>query len=143
MTLLLSLDVTPLGSEVALVDNTWPGYPEWEPDEKWVAFRDLTLVDPEHPPYPGIAVATQGHTGPDGPRTVHVEVWSAEEPPGLRCVHQTVLSVGSHGLLVGNDESGQTGKVTLPRGNYPLKVLVNADTPDEVSSVVFALGQRV
>jgi hypothetical protein len=58
-------------------------------------------------------------------------------------VHQTVPWVGNDGLLAGNGESRQTGKVALPRGKYPLRVLVDADTPAEVSSVVFALGQRV
>jgi hypothetical protein len=136
----LILDVTPLSAQVAILDATWQDYPEWEGDERWVAFRAKSLIDPDNPPYPGIAVATRSDAGPDGPRQVRVEVWSEGVPRGLRCVHETVLSVGGHGVLVGNDDSGELTELKLAEGDHPLQVWVDADAPAFVSRVVFLLG---
>ena len=141
VTVLLKLDVRPHYAQVALVDATWQDYPQWETGEEQVVFRAESLTDPDNPPYPGFAVATQPDIGPDGPRTVRVEVWSDGEPAGLRCVHQSVLHVGSHGVLVGNDQSGSMTELALARGEYRLRVLVDAETTRDVSRVVFALSE--
>ena len=129
MTVLLKLDVRPHYAQVALVDATWQDYPQWETGEEQVVFCAESLTDPDNPPYPGFAVATQPDIGPGGgPRTVLVEVWSDGEPAGLRCVHQSVLQVGSHGVLIGNHQSGSMTELALARGEYRLRVLVNAET---------------
>jgi hypothetical protein len=91
---LLQLDVSPLDAQVAIIDATWQDYPQWEAGEEWVAYRAPSLIHVAGPSHPGIAVATQGDMGDDGPRMVCVEVWSACEPEDLRCVHETVLRVG-------------------------------------------------
>jgi hypothetical protein len=117
-------------------------YPQWETGEEWVAYRAPSLICSDRPPYPGFAVATQGDMGPGGPvERARVEVWSAGEPEGLRCVHESVLHVGSHGVRVG-DQGGGMADLMLARGEYPLRVLVNADTPGLVSRVVFVLGPQ-
>jgi hypothetical protein len=140
--LLLQLDVSPLNAQVALIDVTWQDYPQWETgEEEWVACRSPSLVSPDRPPYPGFVVATRGDLEPDGPREVQVEVWSGDEPTGLRCVHENILWVANHGVFVGNDE-GHMAKLMLAGGEYALRVLVDADGPDDVSRVVFALGQH-
>ena len=141
VTVLLKLDVSPLYAQVALVDATWQDYPQWKSGEEQVVFRAGSLIDPDNPPYPGFAVATHPDIGPDGPRTVLVEIWTGSEPAGLRCFHQSVLHVGSHGVIVGSELAGTTAKLKLARGEYPLKILVNAETRSEVSRVVFALGE--
>lgn len=143
MPALLQLDVIPEYGQVAIVDATWQDYPQWDRGDEWVAFRAPSLSHPESPPYPGVAVATQPDYGPDGELTsVHIEVWSDDEPTGLHCVHETVLSVGSHGVDVGNQIGGGLERLRLARGLYPLRVLVNAEVTREVSRVVFALGQH-
>lgn len=142
MAVLLQLDVYPMESEVGLIDATWQDYPQWESGEEWVACRAPSLINPDRPPYPGFVVATRGYAGDGGPRTVRVEVWSGDEPAGLRCVHESVLAVGSHGVIVGDDSTGGQEALVLDRGEYPIRVLVDADKPDEVSRVVFALGEH-
>lgn len=142
VTVLIQLDVSPHDSQVALVDATWQDYPQWETGEEQVVFRAPSLIAPDQPPYPGFAVATQADIGPDGPRKVRVEVWSGEEPGGLHCIHQNVLCVGRAGVLVGNDPSGTMTKLTLARGQYALRILVDAETPYAVSRVVFALSEQ-
>jgi hypothetical protein len=141
VTVLLKLDVRPHYAQVALVDATWQDYPQWETGDEQVVFGAESLTDPDNPPYPGFAVATQPDIGPDGPCTVRVEVWSDGEPAGLRCVHQSVLRVGSHGVLVGNDQSGSMTELALARGEYRLRVFVDAETTRDVSTVVFALSE--
>jgi hypothetical protein len=49
--------------------------------------------------------------------------------------------VGSHSVLVGNDQ-GQYGETNAARGEYALRVILDAETPDKVSRVVFALGEQ-
>jgi hypothetical protein len=139
--MLLQLDVRPHHAQVALVDATWQDYPQWETGEEQVVFHAESLTDPDNPPYPGFAVATQADIGPDGPRTVRVEVWADGEPAGLRCAHQSVLHVGSHGVLVGNDQSGSMTELALARGEYRLRVLVDAEKTRDVSRVAFALSE--
>lgn len=141
MTVLLQLDVRPHNAQVALVDATWQDYPQWETGDEEVVFRAESLTDPDNPPYPGFAVATRPDIGPDGPRTVRVEVWSDGQPAGLRCVHQSVLYVGGHGVLVGNDLGSSMAELGLARGEYPLRVFVDAEATRDVSRVVFALGE--
>jgi hypothetical protein len=141
VTVLLQLDVRPHNAQVALLDATWQDYPQWETGDEPVVFRAESLTDPDNPPYPGFAVATQPDTGPDGSRTVRIEIWSDAEPAGLLCIHQSVLHVGSHGVLVGNDQSGSMTQLALARGEYPLRILVDAETTPDVSRVVFALGE--
>jgi hypothetical protein len=139
---LLQVDVSPLDAQVVIIDATWQDYPQWETGEEWVAYRAPSLICSDRPPYPGFAVATQGDMGPGGPvERARVEVWSAGEPEGLRCVHESVLHVGSHGVRVG-DQGGGMADLMLARGEYPLRVLVNADTPGLVSRVVFVLGPQ-
>ena len=140
VTVLLKLDVRPHYAQVALLDAAWQDYPQWETGDEQVVFRAESLTDPDNPPYPGFAVATQPDTGPDDPRTVRVEVWSDGEPAGLRCVCQSVLRVGSHGVIAGNDQSGSMTELTLARGEYHLRVLVDAEATRDVSRVVFALS---
>lgn len=142
VTVLLQLDVSPLDAQVALVDATWQDYPHWETGEEWVAYRAPSLISPDRPPYPGFVVATRGDLGPDDPRGVRVEVWSGDEPTGLRCVHENILWVGNHGVFVGNDQGAHMAKLMLARGEYALRVLVDADRPSDVSRVVFALGEQ-
>jgi hypothetical protein len=141
VTVLLQLDVRPHYAQVALVDATWQGYPQWETGDEQVVFRAESLTDSDNPPYPGFAVATRPDTGRDGPRTVRVEVWSDGEPAGLRCVCQSVLHVGGHGVLVGNEQSGSMTELALARGQYRLRVLVDAEATCDVSRVVFALSE--
>ncbi|WP_020579702.1 hypothetical protein [Actinopolymorpha alba] len=140
MALLVQLDMSPLHGQVAIVDATWQDYPQWETGQEWVAYRAPSLVHPDRPPYPGVAVATQSDIGATGPQSVCVEVWSDYEPKGLRWVHETVLYLGNHGVDVGNFEVGESAGLTLARGEYPLQVWVDADTPEQVSRVVFVLG---
>jgi hypothetical protein len=141
VTVLLQIDVRPHHAQVALVDATWQDYPQWETGQEQVVFRAESLTDPDNPPYPGFAVATRPDAGPDGARTVRVEVWSDGEPAGLRCIHQSVLHVGGRGVLVGNDQSGSMTELALARGEYRLRVLVDAETSRDVSRVVFALSE--
>jgi hypothetical protein len=142
MPALVQVDVLPYEAQVALVHAAWQDYPRWEPGDKWVAYRAPSLIHPDSPPYPGVAVATRDAAGPDGPLQVRVEVWAEDEPPGLRCVHETVLAVGSQGVNVGNVyASGGSQRLMLARGAYPLKVLVDADRPDQVSRVAFVIGE--
>ena len=144
VTVLLQLDVRPHNAQVALVDATWQDYPQWETGDEEVVFRAESLTDPDNPPYPGFAVATRPDIGPDGPCTVRVEVWSGGEPARLRCVHQSVLYVGGHGVLVGNELGGiSMAEVGLARGEYPLRVFVDAEATRDVSRVVFALAEPV
>ncbi|HEX3959570.1 MAG TPA: hypothetical protein VHZ03_23540 [Trebonia sp.] len=133
MTVLLKLNVRPHYAQVALVDAAWQDYPQWETGDEQVVFGAESLTDPGNPPYPGFAVATQPEIGPDGLCTVRVEVWSDGEPAGLRCVHQSVLRVGSHGVLVGNDQSGSMTELALARGEYRLRVFVDAEATRDVS----------
>lgn len=140
MDIRLRIDVSPLYAQVAILDATWQDYPEWDDGQEWVAFRAESLIDPDNPPYPGVAVATRGDIGTDGPCQVRVEVWSGGTPDGLRRIHKTVLSIGIHGVLVGNDQSNDMTELVLPEGNYPLEIWVDAETPDLVSRVVFLLG---
>src|SRR5580693_1811031 len=67
VTVLHKLDVHPHHAQVALVDATWQDYPQWETGDEHVVFRAASLTDPDNPPYPGFAVATQPDIGPDGP----------------------------------------------------------------------------
>jgi hypothetical protein len=136
---LLALDVTPLHAQVALVDATWQDYPQWESGDEWVAFRAESLSHPDSTPYPGFAVATRSDLGESGPQAVTVEVWIGTRPLGLRKVHQSILSVGGHGVLVGNAETGFT-KLDLPRGEHHTEIRVNAGQPADVSRVVFVVG---
>jgi hypothetical protein len=136
----LQVDVTPLYAQVAILDATWQDYPEWDDGQEWVAFRAESLIDPDNPPYPGIAVATRSDIGADGPCQVRVEVWSGGTPDGLRLIHETVLTIGIHGVLVGNDQSQDMTELALPEGDYPLQIWVDADTPGLVSRVIFLLG---
>lgn len=112
----LQIDVTPLSAQVAILDATWQDYPQWDDEQVWVAFRAESLVDPDSPPYPGIAVATRGDLGADGPRQVRVEVWFRGTPAGLRCIHETVLSVGLDGVLVGNEQANDMTTLELREG---------------------------
>jgi hypothetical protein len=50
--------------------------------------------------------------------------------------------VGSHGVLVGNDQSGSMTELALARGEYRLRVFVDAETTRNVSRVVFALSEQ-
>ena len=138
MAVLLRIDVEPVESQVAIVDATWQGYPRWGAGDHWVAFRADSLVDPESPPYPGIAVATQPDIGPAGPQKVRVEVCRGEVPEGLRFVHRTVLYVGGHGVEVGN-ENRQLTRLSLRPGEHPLEVWVDGASPEHVSRVAFVL----
>lgn len=81
--------VVPYGADVAIADATWQDYPAWEEhaDAQWVAFRAFSLIDPDNPPYPGIAVRTRPGTGSEVPPDVQVEMWHEEVPSGLRMVH--------------------------------------------------------
>jgi hypothetical protein len=150
MTALLQLDVLPYEAddlphkpEVGIIHAAWQDHPEWKPEDVWVAFRARSLSHPDRPPYPGIVVATQDLAGPSGPRRVRVEVWTEDDDlPVLRCVHQTVLAVGSVGVDVGNRHGGGKERLMLARGDYPLRVLVDADRPEDVSRVVFSIGHR-
>jgi hypothetical protein len=142
MPALLQLDVLPHEAEVGIIHAAWQDYPEWGPEDLWVAFRARMLSHPDSPPYPGIVVATRDLTGSSGPRCVRVEVWTEDEPSGLRCVHQTMLPVGSVGVNVGNHHGGGKERLMLARGDYPLRILVDADRPDQVARVVFVVGQR-
>jgi hypothetical protein len=149
MAVLLELNVVPFGSEVALVDRTWQDYPRWEDGQKWVAFRAPSLVHPDKPPYSGFVVATRSGGERDwqqrpgkqrrGKPTVRVEVRLGLGPPELNCVHESVLAVSSHGVWVGNQDGGGSQNLELNDGNYPIRILVDAGTPDQVSRVVFAL----
>jgi hypothetical protein len=141
VTVLLQLDVSPHYAQVALLDPTWPDYPQWETGQEQVVFRAESLTDPGKPPYPGFAVATRPDWGPDGACTVRVEVWSDSEPAGLRCIHQSVLHVGSHGVLVGNDQSGSMTELALAEGEHRLRIFVDAEASRDVSRVVFALSE--
>jgi hypothetical protein len=142
VTVLAQLDVSPCDAQVALIDATWQDYPQWDTGEEQVVFRAPSLIAPDKPPYPGFAVATQADIGPDGPRKVRVEVWSDDEPDELLRIHQSVLYVGSAGILVGSDQSGGMTNLMLGRGEYALRILVDAETPREVSRVVFVLGEH-
>jgi hypothetical protein len=143
MSELLKVTVTPHDAQVSLLHAAWQDYPTWGERDVWVACRSPRLSHPDSPPYPGIAVATRDAAGPEGPQFVRVEVWSEEEPAGLACVHETILSVGSQGVNVGNLRgAGNRQRLMLARGLYPLKVFVDADIPGEVSRVVFVIGQR-
>lgn len=139
--MLLKLDVSPLHAQVALVDATWPDYPQWETGDKPVVFRAESLSDPDNPPDPGFAVATRPDMGPDGPRLVLVEAWSGDEPTELHCAHQSVLHVGNNGVIVGNELAGTIARLMLSHGQYPLRILVDAEARGEVSRVVFALDE--
>jgi hypothetical protein len=105
--------------------------------------RAPSLNNPDRPPYPGVVVATQDVAGPEGARSVRVEVWTGDEPAEVHCVHETVLWVGTHGVYVGNDQGpGAWERLMLEWGDHPLRVLVDADRPDQVTRVIFALGQH-
>src|SRR5712691_12593953 len=127
MPALLQLDVLPQKAQVGIVHAAWQDYPEWMPDNAWVAFRARSLIHPDTPPYSGIVVATRGLASPHGPRRVRVEVWEEDEPTSLRCVHETVLAVGSVGVNVGDHFGGGRERLMLVRGDYPLRVLVDAE----------------
>jgi len=86
-------------------------------------------------------MATRGMTRSGDKRTVRIEVWQGSEPPSLLCVHQTILAVGSVGVSVGNHHGGGTKRLKLARGDYPLRVLVDADKPQDVTRVVFAVSK--
>jgi hypothetical protein len=138
----MQLDVLPYQGEVSIIHAAWQDYPRWEPGNSWVAFRAPMLSHPDTPPYPSVVVAAQPLPGPDGPREVRVEVWAEDEPTGLHCVHETVLAVGSVGVNVGNQHGGGLKCLRLDRGKYPFRVLVDADRPEDVTRVVFWIGQR-
>lgn len=143
MPALLAFDVRPFAAEVALLDATWQDYPQWEPEDTWVAYHAPSLINQDSPPYPGVVVATSDLARPDDRRSVRVEVWTADEPTGLHCVHETVLVVSSHhGVYVGTGGAprGRSEQLTLPAGEYPLRVLVDASRPDQVTRVVFGFG---
>jgi hypothetical protein len=141
MPVIAQLDVAPIEAQVVILDTTWQDYPRWESGDEWVAYRAPSLVHPDEPPYPGLAVATRSDIGPAGPQTVRVEVWQDEDPEGLHLVHRTTLSVSSsHGVMVGNQFGGRDQTLGLEGGAYPLSVWVDGITPETVSRVVFVLG---
>jgi hypothetical protein len=59
VSVLIVLEVTPFQAQVALLDATWQDYPRWESDDEAVAYEAPSLTNPDSPPYPGFAVATQ------------------------------------------------------------------------------------
>ena len=69
-----------------------------------------------------------------------VELWSHQEPDGLRLIHVSVLHVGDHGVFIGG-ESALEGflHVDLPGGELPLEIWVDGAAPDSVARVAFVL----
>ena len=141
MTVLLQLDVSPHCAQVALVDSTWRDHPQWETGQEQVVFGAESLTDPGNSSSPGFAVATRPDWGPDGACTVRVEVWSDDEPAGLRCIHQGVMHVGSQGAVVGNDQSGSMTELALAAGEHRLRIFADAEASRDVSRVVFVLSE--
>ena len=140
---LIAVELTPRDGQVAILDATWQDYPHWESSDEWVAFKALSLIHPDHPPYPGFAVATRGDVSRQGPHSVIVEVWCQEAPTGLHEVHRSVLAVGAHGIEVGNEDSGHLTSLDISRGQYDLQVWVDGDKPDRVALVAFVLSALV
>jgi hypothetical protein len=141
VTVLLQLDVSPHCAQVALVDATWRDHPQWETGQEQVVFGAESLTDPGNSSSPGFAVATRPDWGPDGACTVRVEVWSDDEPAGLRCIHQGVMHVGSQGVVVGNDQSGSMTELALAAGEHRLRIFADAEASRDVSRVVFVLSE--
>lgn len=140
MPLLLRKEVHPSLGQVAMVDATWQDYPEWLQDDKWVAYRAQSLINPDSPPHPGVAVATRLSGGERGGRGVVVEVWEGTPPTDVHLVHAMTLHVGRVGVEVGDVIDGDSSRVPIPPGEHPLGIWVDADSPLEVGRVVFVLG---
>ncbi|MEV4602567.1 hypothetical protein AB0K15_34880 [Amycolatopsis sp. NPDC049253] len=138
---LLAIEVSPADGQVAMLDATWQDYPVWDSDDEWVAFRAPSLADPDRPPYPGFAVAAGGRIRRRGARTVVVEVWGREAPAGGHEVFRSVLSVGRHGVEVGNEDSGALTRLAIPEGQHDLQVWVDGHQPDQVTWIGFVLPE--
>lgn len=134
--------VPPVSSQVALVHSRWQDYPEWHIDDTWVAYRAMSLINQDEPPYPGFAVATRPDIADDGTaQSVTVELWTYERPTGLRQVHQSIFSAGStREVLLGNEESGKWSTLIIPESEMTIEILVDAERPIEVARVAFVLG---
>ena len=139
VTVLLQLDVFPTMRR--LPSSMPPGGPvAWEPGQKQCLRRGVA-DSPGDAASAGFAMATRPDWGPDGACTVRVEVWSDDEPAGLRCIHQGVMHVGSQGVVVGNDQSGGVTELALAAGERRLRIFADAEASRDVLRVVFALSE--
>jgi hypothetical protein len=135
--MLKAIDVTPHHGQVALLDATWQDYPEWEAGNETVAYKAESLIDPDSPPYPGFAVAARSDPR-ERRATVKVELWASDRPFGLRLIHESVLSVGRAGVVIGDDGYSMLN-VEVPTGKWAIEIWTDADHPSEASRVVFVL----
>lgn len=121
--------------DVALLDATWQGSPEWTDETGWVTVHAPDLFY-EGPPYPGLLVRANVPLGGD------LRISVVETTPGspLERVFETELIVGDHGFVIETDG----GHIPLPMlaGNYSVEVWVDAADGRSARSVSFVFGER-
>lgn len=137
--LIWSRQVPPVGAIVTIADAECQFEPSWRRGRTLVDHDIFGLVDPEHPPYPSFAVATRREADVPNSGPVTVTVLCDEAPDDLIPIHSSVLYVGGHGVLVGNERS-IAAEVDLAEGCWPLQIWTDSPEPDEVARVSFVVS---
>lgn len=83
----------------------------------------------------GIAVATANDT------EIEIVVYQGKtkSAPSEFQILSGDIQVGKQGLIVGNETTADTAKISYPSGKTTVSVYVDSQSPSEVTSVVFVL----
>lgn len=121
--------------ELALLDATWQGLPEWNDAATWVTLHAPDMAY-DGPPYPGLLV----RTGVPAEGQLHVYCVDALPDRPLERVFVTELVVGGHGFVVVAESSER--RLALANGTYHVEVWVEVMGPGRAGAVAFLFGSR-